>query len=121
MSDTNTPPADKANTPPADKGLSHLEVKLIGEVNRLQDLLWKSMHGYSHKLGWGLSGAQPECWTCLDGCVDELVKRRKMEIELHNVAAEWWRKAAKGHLDPSEVKILQDCAAQVLKIIGFSS
>lgn len=42
-----------------------------------QDEVWKSLGTYSNKLGWGLTGAQAECWTCLDAAVDELVRLRK--------------------------------------------
>jgi hypothetical protein len=49
----------------------------IKALNDLQDEVWKNLGAYSNKLGWGLSGIQPECWTLLDTAVDELVQLRK--------------------------------------------
>jgi hypothetical protein len=46
-------------------------------LNDLQDEVWKNLGVYSTKLGWGLSGIQPECWALLDMAVDELVHLRK--------------------------------------------
>jgi hypothetical protein len=40
--------------------------------------VWASLEKYSRKLGWGLSGIQPENWILLDHAVDELVKLREL-------------------------------------------
>lgn len=37
-------------------------------------LIEGSMEKYSQQLGWGLGGAQPECWTMLDLAVERLAK-----------------------------------------------
>jgi hypothetical protein len=46
------------------------------ELSAFQDEVWASLEKYSRKLGWGLSGIQPENWILLDHAVDELVKLR---------------------------------------------
>lgn len=46
------------------------------QLNAFQDSVWASMDSYSKKLGWGLTGIQPECWTLLDSAVDELAALR---------------------------------------------
>ena len=48
----------------------------IKALNDLQDEVWKNLGAYSDKLGWGLSGIQPECWACLDSAVEELARRQ---------------------------------------------
>lgn len=45
-------------------------------LDTLQNEVWGSMQKYSDKLGWGLTGIQPECWCLLDNAVDELVTKR---------------------------------------------
>lgn len=64
-----------------------------GSLNRLQNEVWKSLGQYSEKLGWGLTGIQPECWSCLDSSVDELVAARKEIKRLRGVMME----AARAH------------------------
>ena len=44
--------------------------------NTFRTDVWRSLEKYSSKLGWGIVGHQPECWTCLDMAVDELKDRR---------------------------------------------
>jgi len=51
-------------------------------LNTLQDSVWSSLDRYSKALGWGLSGIQPECWMLLDAAVDELKKRRAVEVQV---------------------------------------
>lgn len=51
-------------------------------LNRFQDSTWASLNKYSHTLGWGLSGIQPECWMLLDSAVVELKKRREGDEQL---------------------------------------
>ena len=46
------------------------------ELSAFQDEVWSSLEKYGRKLGWGLSGIQPENWILLDHAVDELVKLR---------------------------------------------
>lgn len=61
-------------------------VKRLEDIHaQIQDNVWNSMGKYSSKLGWGLSGHQPECWACLDSAVDELVKARGIIKELRSV------------------------------------
>lgn len=55
-------------------------------LNNLQNEVWGSLDRYSQKLGWGLTGIQPECWTCLDSAVDELVKARHTLNRLKQLA-----------------------------------
>lgn len=45
-------------------------------LSAFQDEVWGNLSTYSSKLGWGLTGIQPECWALLDAAVDELVKLR---------------------------------------------
>jgi len=47
------------------------------ELSAFQDEVWSSLEKYGRKLGWGLSGIQPENWILLDHAVDELVKLRE--------------------------------------------
>lgn len=51
-------------------------------LNTLQDSVWGSLDKYSKALGWGLTGIQPECWSCLDSAVEELRKRRQNDAQL---------------------------------------
>lgn len=37
----------------------------------------QSMEEYSKQLGWGITGAQPECWAMLDLAVEDLVKLKR--------------------------------------------
>lgn len=66
-------------TPPAEER-SYKEA-----LNSLQDEVWASLGKYSEKLGWGLTGIQPECWTMLDMSVDELKDRRKVMDDLRRI------------------------------------
>lgn len=46
------------------------------KLSAFQDEVWSSLEKYGRKMGWGLSGVQPENWILLDHAVDELVKLR---------------------------------------------
>lgn len=45
-------------------------------LDNFQNQVWGYLDAYSKKLGWGLTGIQPECWALLDSALDELVKLR---------------------------------------------
>lgn len=47
-------------------------------LTNFQNQVWGDLDKYSKKLGWGLTGIQPECWALLDAAVDELVKAREI-------------------------------------------
>lgn len=53
------------------------------ESERYRMLIDQSMEKYSQQLGWGLTGAQAECWIMLDIAIARLVK---LEAELPKVA-----------------------------------
>ena len=50
-----------------------------------QNNVWASLNNYSNALGWGLTGIQPECWTCLDLAVGELVQSRAILKDLREI------------------------------------
>jgi hypothetical protein len=51
-------------------------------VTSFQNEVWASLEKYSTKLGWGLTGTQPECWTLLDYAIAELVKRKVTDKQI---------------------------------------
>lgn len=51
-------------------------------LTNFQNEVWASLNRYSDTLGWGLSGMQPECWTCLDSAIEELKKRRQSDEQV---------------------------------------
>lgn len=52
------------------------------EAERYRMLIEQSMAKYSEALGWGLTGAQPECWVMLDQAVERLALMNRKLPEL---------------------------------------
>jgi len=79
-------------------------------LTNFQNDTWASLNRYSNVLGWGLSGIQPECWTCLDMAVGELVQSRAILKELRDILM-----GRSDHPDPRAVveaaKLIKDLYA----------
>jgi len=88
----------------------------VETIRSMQDSIWGSMQTYSSKLGWGLSGIQPECWTLLDTAVDELVWRREQAGVLRQMANDWLNQSVKA-ADAGEAEVVKNCACEVLKAL----
>lgn len=44
---------------------------MFDQAETYRKLIESSMEKYSQKLGWGITGAQEECWTMLDMAVEQ--------------------------------------------------